>query len=84
MDSFSVIGYDKDYDVYVCYGCFQKEEDAVSCARRLNGSLLEGKLFRICSDGTKEPIDWIEVYKNMDKENEQIVWRSYGQEGLSS
>jgi len=37
----------------------------------------KGELKRICSDGTKEPMDWLEVYWNWNGDDERIVWGSY-------
>ena len=36
-----------------------------------------GELKRKCSDGTEEPMDWIEVYWNWNEDDEQIIWGSY-------
>ena len=72
-----VIGYDKDNDVYVCYGEFIYEKMAKQEAEELTVCMKRGLLKRECSDGTMEPIDWIEVYKNWNKDDEQVVWASY-------
>lgn len=77
IHGYSVIAYDKDNDVFVCYGEFQKECDAMKKAEELKKLLDKGELKRTCSDGTKEPMDWLEVYWNWNEDDERIVWGSY-------
>lgn len=74
---YSVVGYDKDHDVSVCYGVFHSTEDAIRKAKELKNELDCGRLKRQCSDGSSEPIDWINVYKNWGQEDETPVWHSY-------
>lgn len=77
MKKYSVIGYDKDNDVYVHYGKHEKIVGAILDAKALTKQVIQGQLRRECSDGSSEPIDCIEVYKNWDGTDEQIVWSSY-------
>ena len=46
-------------------------------AKELVELLNANELKRVCSDGTEEPIDWIEVYWNWNEDDEQMVWGSY-------
>lgn len=55
----------------------KKECDAIKKAEELKKLLDKGELKRICSDGTKEPMDWLEVYWNWNEDDERIVWGSY-------
>ena len=77
IDGYSVIGYVKDNDVFVCYGKYEVLANAVEKAKELAKQIENGELKRKCSDGTKEPMDWIEVYWNWNEDDEQIIWGSY-------
>lgn len=88
IDGYSVIGYDKDNDIFVCYEKFEVLANAVdkanevlanavNKAKELTKQIENGELKRKCSDGTEESIDWIEVYWNWNKDDEQIIWGSY-------
>lgn len=77
IPGYSVIAYDKDNDVFICYGKYVEKFEAMERARELKKLLDKGELKRICSDGIEEPMDWIEVYWNWNKDDERIVWGSY-------
>lgn len=74
IDKYSVIGYDKDNDVFICYGKYETLEQAVCEAEKLFVLVQKGELER---EDNGEPIDWIEVYWNWNKDDEQILWGSY-------
>lgn len=76
-NDFSVIGYDKDNDVSLCYGKFEELNIAIDTAKKLSLLVETDDLKRICSDRTEEPLDWIEVYANWNEEGEQLMWASY-------
>jgi hypothetical protein len=78
-DLYTVVGYDKDNDVYEKYGEYTVPYFALIKASEMTGLMNRGELKRKCSDGTMEPIDWIEIYKNMDTSDEEKVWSSYDQ-----
>ena len=75
--NYSVIGYDKDNDVFICYGQFDMLTNAMDKAKELVELLNTNELKRVCSDGTEEPIDWLEVYWDWNGEEERILWGSY-------
>lgn len=70
-----IVGYDKDNDVYVEYQRTDSLKYAIALARNLMKLLETGSLKRQCSDGSYEPIDWLEII-NVYKP-EQILWKSY-------
>lgn len=70
---YTVVGYDKDNDVYVVYDSFRKFDDAVEKGRELGKLVKEDKLRR--ENG--EPIDWIQVYANWNTIDETAVWGSF-------
>lgn len=74
IDGYSVIGYDKDSDVFISYGKYETLEYAVEEAKNLF-ELVEKNELRRKDNG--EPIDWIEVYWNWNKDDEKILWGSY-------
>ena len=76
-DGYTVTGYDKDNDVYKWYGIYADISVAVDRAKELTKQMEQGMLKRKCSDGTEEPIDWVEVYWNWDKTDKQKKWTSY-------
>ncbi len=72
---FAIVGYDKDYDVYVEYKRFRNLVVAEAFATYLKKSLEKGTLKRKCSDGILKPIDWVQV---VDSENfDKVFWASY-------
>ncbi len=75
-DKFTVVGYDKDGDVYVPYNSFEKFEDAVENGKKLGKLVNEGKLLR----DNGEPIDWIQIYQDWGTIDETVVWGSYLEE----
>lgn len=77
IKGYSIIGYDKDNDVFINYGKFEVLANAMDKAKELVELLNANELKRVCSDGTEEPIDWIEVYWNWNEDDEQMVWGSY-------
>lgn len=72
--AYSINGYDKDNDVYACYGQCLDIDVAINKAKKLAKQTENGQLMRKCSDGTEEPIDWIEVW---NENNGDTVWASY-------
>lgn len=68
---YTVCGYDKDNDVYEIYLDTKNFDDAKQLAEVLSNLVLNGCLYRRCSDGSREPIDWIDV---VDTENNEIVY----------
>ena len=77
IKKYSVVGYDKDNDVYVKYAENYNVETAIEQAKILFECVKEGYLTRKCSDGNNEPIDRIEVYYDWDGDEENIIWASY-------
>lgn len=71
MFSYTVVGYDKDNDVYVEYDEVFNLNDAASIAQKLIDFVKNGELRR---EETGEPIDSIEIYKNWGEENEERIW----------
>lgn len=76
-NQFAVVGYDKDNDVYIEYKLFQKRAIAESFAKELKKGIEKGTLTRKCSDGTLEPIDWVQVVDSEDFD--KVFWTSYEQ-----
>ena len=68
---YTVCGYDKDNDVYEIYLDTKNFDDAKQLAEVLSNLVLNGCLYRRCSDGSREPIDWIDV---VDTETNEIVY----------
>lgn len=68
-----VVGYDKDNDVYTNYGVFDRVDEAIHHTNVLTLLMSENKLTILCG----EPIDWIEIYKNFDKDEEEKILSSY-------
>ena len=77
INGYSVIGYDKDNDIFVCYEKCENKATAITKAEKLARKVSKGELKRKCSDGSEEPIDWIEVYWNWNEDDERIIWGSY-------
>lgn len=65
-------GYDKDNDAWLLLGMYLTKEEAVRDANACRPYLKEDKIKRYCSDGTFEPIDWLEV-----SDKNCYVWKSY-------
>ena len=84
MDSnnkeYSVIGYEKDSDVFIFYFESESSLAAINKAKELNELCQQDELKRTCSDGTEEPIDWLEVYWHWNEAEEQLIWASYNEE----
>lgn len=74
IDGYSVIGYDKDNDVFICYDTCNTLELAVEQGRQLFKLIEKGELRR---EDNGEPIDWVEVYWNWNKDDERLLWGSY-------
>jgi hypothetical protein len=74
-------GYDKDHDVWEEYYRGDNKEDAVQMGIQKTVEMEGYGLFRKCDDGSKEPIDWIEVVTSKAEEvrdyKEHLVWSSY-------
>lgn len=71
---YSVIGYDKDNSVFEEYGDYEFLAYAIIRAKELSELLKKGELRR---EDNNEPIDWIEVYWNWNKNDEEFIWGSY-------
>lgn len=71
---YSVVGYEKDNDVFIEFGEYSEFNDAVKEAKRLTNLMNSGKLRR---DDNGDPIDWIEVYHNYELPGEELMWASY-------
>ncbi len=52
----------------------QIHRKAVKKAKKLAKDIANGKLMRKCADGTKEPIDWVEVW---NENTGETIWASY-------
>lgn len=71
----SIYGYDKDNSVYTLYGMFEDMETAKEYANGCREFLDEDEMKRYCSDGTFEPIDWLEI---ISTDNYDVCyWNSY-------
>lgn len=70
---YTVIGYDKDNDVFVTYAQADVLADAMVTAKALKVMLEKDELKR--ENG--EPIDWLEVYWDYNGPDEKMVWASY-------
>lgn len=60
---YTVIGYDKDNDVYVKYAEYSVEWFAIMKANELKKQIERGSLRR---EDNGEPIDWIEIWNDED------------------
>lgn len=67
---YTVVGYDKDNDVYVEYGTYSNVHFAYMRADELNKMIDRGKLRR---KDNGEPIDWIEIYGNWNLPDEHKI-----------
>ena len=65
---YTVVGYDKDNDVYIVYAEYSVERLAILKAKGLADQILRGELRRLDND---EPIDWIEIYEHYNMPNEK-------------
>lgn len=72
-NKYTVVGYDKDNDVYVPYVSYKKFEDALIKGKELAELVKKDKLIR--ENG--EPIDWIQIYEHWNTDLEAVVWGSY-------
>lgn len=72
--AYTIVGYDKDNDVYEELDAYTKSQTAIAEAEKLKTLLLNGKLRR---KDNNEPFDWIHVYKDWNKPTEKIIWTSY-------
>lgn len=70
---YTIIGYDKDNDVFIEYGNFEVLHYAMEKAKELKKLLDKDELKR--ENG--EPIDWVEVYWNYNGADEEMIWASY-------
>ena len=69
---YTVVGYDKDNDVYIEYGEYSILQSAFERAEELNKMIECGELRR---KDNGEPIDWIEIYENWNLPDEyRIDW----------
>ena len=67
---YTVVGYDKDNDVYIEYGEYSVIQFAYMRADELNGMIDRGELKR---KDNGEPIDWIEIYENWNLADEHRI-----------
>lgn len=70
---YTILGYDKDNDVFVEYGEFEVLHYATEKAKELKKLLDKDELKRENGD----PIDWVEIYWNYNGADEEIIWASY-------
>lgn len=77
MLAYSVIAYDKDGDVCDAISQSDDKDAAIRYAEIMTKEMESGKLRR---KDNNEPYDWIEVYENWGKQEEELVWASYEQE----
>lgn len=68
---YTVVGYDKDNDVYIEYAEYSVELFATMKAHELADKIKRGELRR---EDNGEPIDWIEVYENYNTPNEKRLY----------
>jgi hypothetical protein len=78
---YAVWGYDKDNDVWDEYYRGIDADTAKKIALEKTMDMESGNLVRVCSDGHKEPIDWVEVVETKAEYHrdykEYVVWSSY-------
>lgn len=67
---YTVVGYDKDNDVYEEYGEYSSLWNAHRRASELNKMIDSGELRR---KDNGEPIDWIEIYENWNGPDEYKI-----------
>ena len=67
---FTVVGYDKDNDVYIPYAKYSVEWFAGLKASELVNEIRRGELRR---EDNGEPIDWIEIFENFNEPNERKI-----------
>ena len=67
---YTVVGYDKDNDVYEEYGEYSSLWGAHNRASELSKMIAKGELRR---KDNGEPIDWIEIYENWNGPDEYRV-----------
>lgn len=71
---YTIVGYDKDNDVYVVLDDeYILSLEAEMEARKFASLMKEGKLRR----DNGEPFDWIEIYYDYGGEEETMVWASF-------
>lgn len=83
-DSYAIVAYDKDNDVYVDLGHCATLPEAKTVAEKLKELLERDELRR---KENREPFDWLEIYCDFGGATEKRVWASYdtpGAESLSS
>lgn len=67
---YTVVGYDKDNDVYIEYGEYGSLWTAYGRASELSKMVENGELKR---KDNGEPIDWIEIYENWNGPDEYRI-----------
>lgn len=72
---YALVGYDKDNDVYETI----VESNNISYLIKVGTEIAkEENLYRVCSDGSKEPFDWFEIVNANDTEYPNCYyWASY-------
>ena len=71
---YSVIGYDKNNDVFIKLSVYSEFNDAVEEAKRVTSLSNSGRFLKTLNGGQ---IDWIEVYHNYELPGEELMWASY-------
>lgn len=67
---YTVVGYDKDNDVYIKYATYSVEIFAYMKADELFSEVKRGDLRR---KDNGEPIDWIIIYENYGDPDEKVI-----------
>lgn len=76
---FTIVGYDKDNDVYVPYEKTIYKDKAIVVAKEYAVMIENGELrWPGLDDG--EPIDWVSVYQGWATDKEEKIWSSYEEE----
>jgi hypothetical protein len=74
LDTYTIVGYDKDNDVYeVLDDGYSLSIEAEIEARNFVSLMNEERLHR----DNGEPFDWIEIYHDYNGEEETMVWASW-------
>lgn len=76
VELYTVVGYDKDNDVFVTYDSTIYKDKAIAMAKEYADMVENGEL-RWPGTDEGEPIDWISVYKGWATEDEEKIWTSY-------
>lgn len=72
---YTVVGYDKDNDVFVEYDSTIYKDKAITMAKEY-ADMIKNDELRWPGTDEGEPIDWISVYKGWATEDEEKIWTS--------